>query len=188
MEEAQKYESGENEIKKYLIPGPQTQITQEIKEIASDINGTVLEKAQKILDIGPSFVKSQEYDKEVFRKRTASQIIQDGYITGCTDAALLFITLARATGIPAKYIETIDKEWLRNGGDSVEGHIFSQIYDESRGWVWVDPMQRKVDSPPENRVVFKEGLDSWDIGINDFDSLKTNFDEFRKQWLLENSK
>jgi hypothetical protein len=176
-------------LKKYLSSGLQTQVTPEINKIASEISGTVLEKAQNILNSGSSLVKFQDCNKEeVFRKRTASQILQDGYITGCTDAALLFITLARASGIPAKDVETIDKEWLKNGGDQIGGHIYSQIYDESRGWVWVDPMRRKIDSPPENRVVFKEGLDSWDIGINDSDSLNTKFEEFRKQWLLEDSK
>lgn len=189
MDKVQGFKIKENEIEKYLSSGPQTQVTPEIKKIASEISGTVLEKAQNILNRGSSLVKFQDYNKEeVFRKRTASQILQGGYITGCTDAALLFITLARASGIPAKYVETINKEWLENGGDQIGGHIYSQIYDENRGWVWVDPMGRKIDSPPENRVVFKEGLDSWDIGINDFDSLKTKFEEFRKQWLLENSK
>jgi len=189
MDEIEGFEIEENEIEKYLSSGLQTQVTPEINKIASEISGTVLEKAQNILNSGSSLVKFQDCNKEeVFRKRTASQILQDGYITGYTDAALLFITLARASGIPAKYVETIDKEWLKNGGDQIGGHIYSQIYDESRGWVWVDPMRRKIDSPPENRVVFKEGLDSWDIGINDSDSLNTKFEEFRKQWLLEDSK
>jgi len=48
-------------------------------------------------------------------------------------------------------------------------------------------MRRKIGSAPEKRVIFQEGLDSWDIGITDFDSLKTKFEEFRKHWLLENS-
>ncbi len=189
MDKIQGFGIKQNEIGRYLSFGPQTQVTPEINKIASEISGTVLEKVQKILDIGSSLVKSQEFDKEVFRKRTASQILRDRYITGCTDAALLFITCSRASGIPAKYVETIDEGWLRNGGDSVGGHIYSQIYDENRGWVWVDPMRRKVDSPPpENRVIFQEGLDSWDLGITDFNSLKTKFEEFRKQWLLENPK
>lgn len=178
----------QDEIERYLSSGLQTQVTPEIEEIVSDISGTVLEKAQKILDIGPSLMKSQKHDKEVFRKRTAAQILSDGYITGCTDAALLFVTLARASGIPAKYVETINEEWLRNGGNSIEGHIYSQIYDISQDkWIWVDPMQRKIGSSPENRVIFQEGLDSWDIGITDSNSLKTKFEEFRKQWLLKSS-
>ena len=101
---------------------------------------------------------------------------------------MLFITFARASGIPAKYVETIDEEGLRNGGGSISGHIYSQIYDINQDkWIWVDPMRRKIGSSPEKRVIFQEGLDSWDIGITDFDSLKTKFEEFRKHWLLENS-
>ena len=188
MDELQVLKTQDNEIKKYLVSGTQTQVTPTIEKISSKILGTTLEKVQKILDICPSVVESRNFNKKIFRKRTADQILKDGYITGCTDAALLFITFARASGIPAKYIETIDEEWLRNGGGSISGHIYSQIYDINQDkWIWVDPMRRKIGSSPEKRVIFQEGLDSWDIGITDFDSLKTKFEEFRKHWLLENS-
>lgn len=60
------------------------------------------------------------------------------------------------------------------------------IYDESdTRWVWVNPMDGEVDVPtPEsdNRVIYKIGLDSWDIGITDFDSLKETFIKFRTYW------
>ncbi len=104
-----------NEVDKYLFSGSQTQITPEIERIISEIEGTVLEKTQKILEIGPTLVKMNDFDEKVFRKRTGAQIIQDKYITGCTDAALAFIVLARASGVPTKYIETIDVERLKKG-------------------------------------------------------------------------
>jgi hypothetical protein len=189
MEEIQRYESEENEVNKYLTPGPQTQITSEIKEIVSKVDGTALEKTQKILDMGPSLVDYKEYNIKVFRKRTGSQIIQDKYITGCTDAALAFITLARASGIPTKYIETINKEWLESGGYPRRGHVYAQVYDDTEGkWVWVDPMGLEIVKPPGDRVIFKEGLDSWDIGIKNSSELKKVFLKFREEWLSQNTK
>ena len=41
-------------------------------------------------------------------------------------------------------------------------------------------------SVPENRIIFEKGLDSWDIGITDFESQEARFSEFRKQWLVQN--
>ena len=182
-------EVGNNEVEKYLSASPQTLITPEIEKITSEINGTFIEKVQKILDMGPSLVGYKEFDEKVFRKRTGVQILKDGYITGCTDAAILFITLTRASGIPTKYVETIDKEWLNNGGNNYKGHIYTQVYDESNDkWIWVDPMGQKViDSLPEGSVIYKEGLDSWDIGIKDFDSQRHEFEKFREQWLSRNN-
>ena len=178
-----------NEVDKYLLSGSQTQITPEIEKIASEIKGTVLEKTQKILDIGPTLVEMRDFDERVFRKRTGAQIIQDKYITGCTDAALVFIVLARASGVPTKYIETINVEWLEKGGGPIEGHVYAQVYDESdEKWIWVDPMgQKVVDSLPEGSIIYKEGLDSWDIGIKDFDSQRHEFEKFREQWLSRNN-
>ena len=132
MDEIFDSEIENNEIDKYLSSGSQTQITPEIEKITSEISGTVLEKTQKILEIGPTLVEMKDFDEEVFRKRTGSEIISDKYITGCTDAALAFIVLARASGIPTKYIETIDVEWLKNGGSSIRGHVYAQVYDESQ--------------------------------------------------------
>jgi len=168
-------------IEKYLLPGEQTQITPKVKEIAENFSGSTSEKVEQIFN-KISSLEQRGFDDQVFRQRTAGQIIADDYVTGCTDFALVFIVLARASGIPAKYVETINKEWLRTGGDLIGGHIYSQIYDkEESQWRWVDPMRRIIDMSPEARVVFKEGLDSWDIGIKDFDSLKSSFEEFRNR-------
>jgi len=175
------------EVEKYLEPGEQTKISPEIQRIADSIEGNTLEKAQGILNwgrdvIGRGEFTNRSYDKNVFRKRTAEQILKDRYLTGCTDYALLFITIARACGIPAKYVETIDREWLEKGGTDISGHVYAQIYDEEKGeWVWVDPRMWKIGSSPKqkDRIVFKEGLDSWDIGIRDKESMDREFGNFR---------
>ncbi len=181
-------ENEKNEIDKYLSSGSQTQITPEIEEVASEIKGTVLEKVQKILEIGPTLVEMKDFDYEVFRKRTGAQRIQDKYITGCTDAALVFIVLARASGIPTKYVETIGVEWLKKGGSPIVGHVYAQVYDELQDkWFWVDPMRRRVGNPPREEVIFGEGLDSWDLGIKGHNTLRGEFEIFRNQWLLKST-
>jgi hypothetical protein len=116
----------------------------------------------------------------VFRKRTAEQIIIDGYASGCTDYALVFTVLTRAKGIPTKYVEVIDKKWLENHSPAIKGHVFAECYI-SENWYQIDPQRgtlytRKNYSQYE---IYAEGLDSWDLGINSFESLKTKFESFR---------
>jgi len=189
MQQAQEQPQGIDNATRFLQSGAQTQITPEIKKISEGFQGEAIEKASQIT----SFLRRLQqtrFDNEVFRKRTAAQILSDNYVTGCTDSALVFVALARASGLPAKYVETIDKSWLEKGGGSIGGHIYGQVFDdEKKGWVWVDPMGGQVDIPvPSERVVYKEGLDSWDIGITDFDSLRKLFETFRNEWLEHQKK
>lgn len=137
-----------NDVELYLQPGLQTLITPEVQDMALSFRGNTIEKVQQVLD-KVKILSLVKFSEDVFRKRTGGQIIKDGYVTGCTDLALAFVTLARASGISAKYVETIDKSWLETGGNSIQGHIYSQIFDDEQNkWIWVDPMGDKVDTPP----------------------------------------
>ena len=168
----------------FLRSGTQTQITPEIKKMSAGFQGETIEKAGQITSFLASLPQTK-FNSEIFRKRTAAQILTDNYVTGCTDSALVFVALARASGLPAKYVETIDRSWLKKGGSSIAGHVYGQVFDyKKKRWIWVDPMGGQVDiSAPSERVIYKEGLDSWDIGIADFDSLRKLFERFRNEWL-----
>jgi hypothetical protein len=186
MQLVQEQPQGIDNITRFLQSGTQTQITPEIQKISADFQGETIEKARQITSFLVRLPQTK-FNEEVFRKRTAAQILTDNYVTGCTDSALVFVALARASGLPAKYVETIDRSWLEKGGSSIGGHIYGQVFDDKeKRWIWVDPMGGQVDIPvPSERVVYKEGLDSWDIGIKDFDSLQKLFDKFRNGWLEE---
>jgi hypothetical protein len=75
------------------------------------------------------YVSALRYDDSKkdseFRMRTASQILESGYITGCTDSALVFLVLARELGTPSIYVETLDEKGLQNADASeIRGHVF----------------------------------------------------------------
>ena len=178
-----------DDVSRFQQAGKQTAHTPEVMKLATGFQGTPLDRTNQILAHMKS-LRVTRFDDNLFRKRSASQILEQGFVTGCTDADLVFVTLARACGIPAKYVETIDRSWLEKGGDIIQGHQYAEIYDtENKRWIWVNPMGNKVDiqSPEnDNRVVYRIGLDSWDIGINDFHSLSENFNRFRETWLEQN--
>ena len=74
-----------------------------------------------------------------FRERNTQQIIDDNYSSGCTDTALVFITLCRAKGIPTKYVETLKKRWLEDpNAKKIEGHVFAECYIRGK-WYQIDP-------------------------------------------------
>lgn len=165
----------------YLHSGEQTIITERIRRIAETVEGGFEEKIQQIFNRLSVLKHDTENKDEIFRKRTADQILGDGYVTGCTDDVLVFIALARAAGIPSKYIEAIDKKWMDSETPQIRGHVYAETFDNNK-WRMIDSTQRKIDAniDEDGRVVYGEGLDSWDLGIRDYDSLKQHFVEFRK--------
>lgn len=172
----------------FLQPGPQTLIDAEIQRTVARFQGkSTTEKTQEILSYLHQF-QITRYDEKLFRTRTAAEIINQKLITGCTDATIAFVVLARASEIPSKYVETIDKEWLETGKRSISGHQYVQIYDyDYEKWIWIDPMGNRINTLPpekEGRVIYKVGLDSWDIGIRNFDELEKKFKIFRIKWII----
>lgn len=167
----------------FLKEGEQTKITENISKIASGFTGENFDLIAQILKWIHKNLKSnsdKETKEKVFRKRTADQIIQDGFTTGCTDIALAFIVLARAKEIPTKYVEAIRNKWMEAGDENfIEGHVFAEVFLNSE-WRIIDPAEACMKFWYDRWIIYKIGLDSWDIGIHDFQELKQKFLEFRK--------
>lgn len=169
----------------FLKEGNQTKITENISKIASEFTGESFDLIPQILKWIHKNLKSNSDEKikeKVFRKRTAVQIIEDGFTTGCTDVALVFIVLARAKGIPTKYVEAIRNKWMEIGDeDSIDGHVFAEVFLNGE-WHIIDPTDACLKFWYDRWIIYKIGLDSWDIGIHDFQELKQKFLEFRKDF------
>lgn len=180
MERASLESKEQRNTDEFLRSGEQTAVTEQIKGIAETIEGGTEDNVRQIFQV-LSGLRYHPTDKDaVFRKRSADQILADGYVTGCTDDVLVFIAIARATGIPTKYIEAIDKAWMKSDTSSIQGHVYAGIFDSGE-WRIVDPSKRELDVniDEDGRVIYDEGLDSWDIGIHDYDSLAQKLDQFR---------
>ncbi len=175
----------ENPVKdnyqEYLQGGEQTVVTERIQKAVEGISGSFEDKIKGIFKIVANLRFDDRNKKEVFRKRTADEIISDGYVVGCSDRALVMIALARALGFPAKYIETIDKKWLNTGTDPhLSGHVYVGVLHDGK-WVVIDSNRGGrigVNIEEDGRVVCAEGLDSWAIGVDSFDALKKKYQEF----------
>jgi len=172
----------------FLKEGKQTKITENILKVASEFTGEDFDLITQILkwihkNLKPN--SNKEIKEKVFRKRTADQIIKDGFTTGCTDIALVFIVLTRAKKISTKYIEAIRRKWMETGDeDSIEGHVFAEVFLNGK-WYIIDPTEACLKFWYDRWIIYEVGLDSWDIGIHSFQELKQKFLEFRKQTLKQ---
>lgn len=184
MQESFKQQASIENPTEFLKEGQQTKITPQIQKIAEGITGSLDEKLKKIINFTKTLSFVDENKNDIFRKRTADEIISDGYVSGCTDRALVFLVVARALNIPSKYIETINLDFLKEDKENYSGHVYASVFEQGLGWKIIDPETRNInaDIKKDNRILFKEGFDSWDIGITDFNSLKSKFDDFKKEY------
>ena len=169
--------------KNFLTAGEQTDISIEIRRVASSLAGGGLDYVFSALRWLAGNLERRDFDVPLFRRRTATEVIESGFVTGCGDSALTFVALCRAKGIPASWLETASAEWLRERPEKITGHIFSRVLLDDHRYL-VDPHGGVVylNSRPDSRrwVILDEGLDSWDLGIKSFSDLKKRFLDFEK--------
>ncbi len=160
-----------------ITSGTQTVITENIKMTADRFG---VEKFATVFEIlewlhkNLKLVSGAEFKREYFRKRTADEIIQSGVATGCTDYALVFCALARAKGIVTIYVEVLDADWVEHPDyDDIRGHVFCEVVIDGKTYV-VDPQGVAVRPWIGRRyVVIGKGLDSWDLGVGNIETLKS---------------
>ncbi len=81
----------------------------------------------------------------------------------CGMQTLLFMTLVRSKGIPAKW----QSGWMLHPGE-VNLHDWCEVYFEGVGWVPVDQSFGLQDSPDEKiRNFYRSGIDSYRLIVND---------------------
>ena len=139
-----------------------------VKRIADQIdnnaNNEGISHIKAITDYIASLHNDVSRKEKEYRKRTAAEILFTGYQNGCTDRALSFIVLSRELGIPTRYVETLQEEWLKNKDFSgkIQGHVFTDVFFDNQ-WVIYDPLSGFSEAYAiEERgdyVVIGKGLD-----------------------------
>jgi len=132
----------------YLEGGQYTEITDLVRDISNRLKREQKRTPWSIVSERVRGLRHDASNKDkLFRKRTASEILQSGFTTGCTDTAIAFLALVRALGTPARYVETFEKQWMdKPDFNNIQGHVFVDIfngqgrrgYEPLRGFVNVD--------------------------------------------------
>lgn len=167
--------------KNYLENGAQTKITPAIQKLAEKFTSQNLGLIFEIIKyIDQNLPVKTEKKAQLFRNRTADEILKDRFSTGCTDSTLLFITLCRAKDIPTKYVELLSRQWLQSNNHEIVGHVVAEIKIHDT-WYYVDPTHGSISiKRPSGMIVFDKGLDSWDIDITN-QNWEEKFEEFRER-------
>ena len=149
-----------NDSKKYLQQGALTQIFCNNDEIIQNINRLLLKNNLENTDLNKliclnewvleklHFTKNPELARERKFDRTAQEIWDSGKMTGCTDCAMIFATLAREIGIPATLLATAAQNWVDKFkiGDDYRihyGHAFCECLCDGK-WVLFDPTFKEI--------------------------------------------
>ncbi len=152
----------------YLKPNRLVTISPKIKETAVEITRgkeTTLEKARAIYDY---VFENVAYDKTTPGWGNGDTervcLVKAG---NCTDFHSLFISLARASGIAAKFVIGVPLSDKKE--DEIKGyHCWAEFYEETLGWVPVDISEAWKDKSKkdyyfgtigENRIEFSQGRD-----------------------------
>lgn len=184
----------------YLVQGRQTQLTPLVYRHAEAAAATVPTNPE-VLSLLPHLLaacktvkyiyqlpkimgyiqKAQESEEQianeklktaVFRKRDLHQVLQEGIFPSCSDIGLLFRGLMIAQGFPTAWVETFHEDYIL--GKSFQGHVFGRVFYDGKSdlinpKLVLDVANSELEIFPY--LILKEGLDSWDIGIEGYDDL-----------------
>jgi len=166
--------------------GLQSELTDKVRAVATNFSDE-----KSLLTIGEicywirdnlECVKTKE---PIFRH--VEELLGTRQLFGCHDYGLLFAALARAKGFTVNYIQAFDVELIRSYqqnpediGSTIRGHVFCEVLVND-SWVLIDPRvpcyykgykrnNKYLPGSPGPRgsyLLYRKGLDSWDIGIKD---------------------
>ena len=171
------------DVSAWLECGKQSEVTPAISMVASQITGrSRRERLYKAIDyIHENFIYDNWYSDKAFT-RTAGELFKSKVLGGCSNYALVTVTLFRALEIPASMVLTSDMDWMLAYRENKllipTGHVFIEAYLEDR-WCLVDPTYRIVftdynpTSPnyPRREYFCLRAKDYWEAGITNVSKL-----------------
>lgn len=185
--------------KKWLEQGPLTKIGPTIKKLARDLpKKKDLDLLFEIFQLVKKLVARREPSSELLnqyhQKRSAEEILNDGWGISCSDAGVVFCTLARACRVPTQYIQTVNLPSYRAKPKSPHGHVFCLCFlnggryliDPTRGCLWKldkDFTSLSLKNQKGLYVLAFKGLDNQDCGVKNHQDLLIALASAAKKWL-----
>jgi len=160
--------TGTEDMSKYLKASQKVTLSPKVRNLAKEVTSgksTDLEKARAIYDY---VFDNVSYNKDLpgWGKGDTERVCIIGS-GNCTDFHSLFISLARASGIPAKFVIGFPLSEASEG-PVVGYHCWAEFYDKDLGWIPVDISEAWKDKAKkeyyfgainESRLEFTEGRD-----------------------------
>ena len=128
------------------------------------------DKLMSVLEIRPYNDETKEHERQIRWRRTASEVLKDGYVyqgKSFTDLVLTFLALCKAKNLETKFVKLKFDKYI---------HSVAEIKLQD-GWYNFD-VAKKDSIPQKGQIkeddtrLWKKGMDSWDLGLVEFDSIK----------------
>lgn len=155
---AKESETSENNLKRYLLPDRLVPVDGKIALEARRVIQKDMTEMQKAKTIYDYIVRTVEYDKSGTGWGRGDALYACDMRKGnCTDFHSLFIGMARASGIPARFVMGFPLPKAQTQGELPGYHCWAEFYVKEFGWVPVDASEAKKH--PEKKEFFFGGLD-----------------------------
>ena len=155
---------------KYLVLLPSFGDPEHIRRLAAPLRAGSAE--QTLNNIGRWIDRTLKYDAQAaYEYRDVDAACRLGVYGGCADHAIVFNALARACGIPAVFVKTMDVAWIREfratGTCRVwSGHVFLEVFLDGQ-WRLLDASSLELYDDytpairilPGNRYAYDKGSD-----------------------------
>ena len=170
-----------NEMPNINRPKSQTEVDQNILSFLGDLKITSPQDLIVLKDKILNGLESRPYDSEtkahadsIQWKRTASEVISDGFIyegKACSDLAVVFLTLCKALNIDGRLVKLVTT-------DSTNTHSIVEV-NLNNTWYRIDPSAKDAvpfegaltdeDTWNKKFKVWKKGRDVWDLDLESID-------------------
>lgn len=120
------------------------------------------------LEIRPFNDSTKEQEKLIRWKRTADQILNDGYVYNgkfCTDVTVLFIALIKALNLETNFVK-VKKEKMTHSVAEVKLNNDWYIFDVSNINSVPEKGSVTKNTPYKDWGLWKKGRDAWDLGLS----------------------
>jgi len=171
--EARPFDGGDSVAGRYVQEGPHVVFTEKIRKLSDQLVGTEVNpliKAKRFHDWISEHIQ-YSYAREYSTIRNLGDYCLTNRFGDCGQHALLFITLCRYSGIPARW----QSGWYTFPGEMTI-HDWAEIFVEPYGWIPVDPdmgifaMQYFTTLAPEERKQLRDfffgGMDQYRMAAN----------------------
>tara|TARA_Y100000310_G_scaffold118160_1_gene116954 strand:- start:358 stop:2262 length:1905 start_codon:yes stop_codon:yes gene_type:complete len=170
------YEELENGYQNYLQSEETIDITPEIIEKTSEIIGNENNAYLAVHKIAKWINKNIEYDLNTLTEKAAqkaSWTLEHEYGV-CDEISILFVSMTRSMGIPARYVSGIAYTNLNN---NFGNHGWAEVYYPNYGWVpyditygqfgWIDPTHISLQKTKDvESSLSYQWYSSGDISVN----------------------
>jgi transglutaminase-like putative cysteine protease len=151
-------DASEETLRRYLSPDRLIPITGQIKEEAEKVVTKEMTNQQKARAIYEYISKNMTYDKSgIGWGRGDAVYACDAWQGNCTDFHSLFIGMARAVGIPARFVMGFPVPQDKSQGEVSGYHCWAEFFVRGIGWIPVDASE--ASKYPELREYYFGNLD-----------------------------